>query len=121
MKTKKTNSFSRLVQDAYAEEPSPHATQRIRSVLQGELLALPHEPGKESMPEIMTPDEVIRYLRISEEQLADHIEEIHCFELAGQLRFRKAAVDEWIRDRETTFRNSLVQSRARMEVNQFSA
>jgi hypothetical protein len=120
MKTKK-NALSRLAQSALAEEPSPFSTQRIRSALHEELHVMQNESAAGNMPEIMTTDEIIRYLRISEEHLADYIGDIPCFELGGQLLFRKNAVDEWIRERETSFRNEHLQSRARMEVNQFSA
>ena len=51
-------------------------------------------------PEIMTLEEVAEFLRLTLDQLADVAEELPAFELAGQVRVRRARLIEWIERRE---------------------
>ena len=53
--------------------------------------------------EIMTLDEVAEMLRIGPEQLDEVVEELPAFELAGQVRVRRARLIEWIEQRERDY------------------
>ena len=53
--------------------------------------------------EIMTLGEVGEFLRIKPEELGELVEELPAFELAGQLRVRKAKLIEWIEQRERNY------------------
>jgi hypothetical protein len=50
--------------------------------------------------EIMTLAEAARFLRVTAEQLGEVLEELPAFELAGQIRLRRARLIEWIEQRE---------------------
>ena len=53
--------------------------------------------------EIMTLAEVAQFLRISAEQLGEVVEDLPAFELAGQVRVRRARLIEWIQQRERDY------------------
>ena len=61
-----------------------------------ELLA----PVLDEAPEIMTPEQLARFLRVPLADLADVIDTIPGFEIGDQLRFRRERVVEWINERE---------------------
>jgi len=52
------------------------------------------------VPEILTLEEVAAFLRIEPEQLGEIVEELPAFELAGQIRVRRARLIEWVAQRE---------------------
>ena len=58
-------------------------------------------------PEIMTPEDLARFLRLSPEELDEIIDLVPGFELGGRLRFRKQRVTEWIESRERQREQSL--------------
>jgi hypothetical protein len=58
--------------------------------------------------DVMSLEEVARYLRISEEDLEAIADQLPTFEIAGRIRVRRARLVEWIEQRE------LLQMRERM-------
>lgn len=54
-------------------------------------------------PEIMTLDEVAAFLRLAPEDLDEIAEDLPAFELAGQVRVRRARLLEWIEQRERRY------------------
>lgn len=91
-----------LVKDALDASPSAEAARRMNAAIQRELdrQAVPHQ-------DILTFDEVAAYLRVPADTLQDYLDELPCFELGGQLLFRKEAVVEWIDQREQRYRAEL--------------
>lgn len=77
------------------EEPPESVSFAVRREVD-RLLA----PGLASAPEIMTIEELARYLRVPVEALEEELTTLPAFEVAGELRFRKDRVAEWIRRRE---------------------
>jgi hypothetical protein len=61
-------------------------------------------------PEIVTLDEVAAYLRISLDQMGEIIEDLPVFEIAGQIRLRRAKLIEWIEQREQSHMRSNIES-----------
>ena len=51
-------------------------------------------------PEVMTPEELTRFLRVPAEALDDLADRIPGVEIGGRLRFRKDRVIEWLEERE---------------------
>ena len=45
---------------------------------------------------VMTPEEVARYLKVDVAAVYLHLHEMPHFELDGETRFRREAIDEWI-------------------------
>ena len=71
-------------------------------------------------PEIMTLAETAEFLRLEPEQLGEIVEELPAFELAGQVRVRRARLVEWIRQRERTYaRQAAASWVARGAANEF--
>jgi len=54
-------------------------------------------------PEIMTLEEVGEFLRVTGEQLGEIVEELPAFEIAGQIRIRRARLTEWLEQRERDY------------------
>ena len=69
---------------------------RLRSVLPA---ADPTAPG----PDLMTLDEVARYLRITLDDLDQIASDLPAFEVAGQIRVRRAELRQWIARREQEY------------------
>lgn len=59
-------------------------------------------------PEVMTPDELAGFLRVSPEELDEVIEEIPGFDVAGRLRFRRERVETWMAERERLRENEIL-------------
>lgn len=70
-------------------------SRRVRE-LQESQVALP--PTLES--EIMTIDELARYLRLSTDQIYDIIDQLPRFQIGYEYRFRRESIDQWIRSLE---------------------
>jgi len=60
--------------------------------------------------EIMDAGQVAAFLRLTQEQVLDSLDELPCFEVAGQIRFRRAALMQWIEDREAARRRDALRS-----------
>ena len=54
-------------------------------------------------PEVMTLDEVAAFLRVGPDELAEVVELLPAFELAGRIRVRRARLIEWIEQRERDY------------------
>jgi len=50
--------------------------------------------------EIMTVDELARYLRLSTEQIFDIIDQLPRFQIGYEYRFKRESIDQWIRSLE---------------------
>ena len=74
-------------------QPSPSALVATRR-------ALAEATGAETAAQIMTLDQVARFLQITAEQLGEIVDTLPAFELAGQIRVRRAKLLEWIEQRE---------------------
>ena len=83
--------------------PSPGGLYRMRRSL-SDALRRPREP------ELLTLDEVAAFLRISLDELEEVVLELPAFEVAGQLRVRRAKLLEWVEARERSYRRSSAQS-----------
>jgi len=84
-------------------EPPAAALLRTRRLLSDETRGT-------RAPEIMTLDEVAEFLRISLDDLEEIVLELPAFELAGQLRVRRARLIEWVEEREQAYGRSRAQS-----------
>ena len=84
-----------LVDQLADGEPARTMSVRVLGQVDG-LLA----PDLGDAPEIMTPDQLARFLRVSPDRLAEVIDTIQGFDIGGELRFRKERVLEWIQERE---------------------
>lgn len=83
--------------------PSPTGVLAARRSL-SEALRRPSDP------ELMTLDEAAQFLRISLDELEEVVLELPAFEVAGQLRVRRAKLLEWVEARERSYRRSSAQS-----------
>jgi len=86
-----------------AYQPSPQALLATRRRLSEELRG-------GNRPEIMTLQEAAEFLRISQQQLGEVLEELPAFELAGQVRIRRARLIEWIEQRERDYKRQINES-----------
>lgn len=85
------------------ERPSAEAVVSVRRGLAEAIRSA--EPA-----EIMTLDEVAEFLRVTPEQLGEVIEELPGFELAGQVRFRRTRLIEWVEQRERDYTRKATES-----------
>ena len=85
------------------ERPSADELLTVRRALSDAL-------GRSCGPEIMTLAEVAAYLRLSPEEMGEIIEELPAFELAGQVRVRRAKLREWVEQRERQFASAAAMS-----------
>ena len=72
--------------------------------------ALAAETRESRRPELMTLEEVADFLRISLDGLEEIVLDLPAFEVAGQLRVRRAKLLEWIEERERSFRRTTAES-----------
>ena len=82
----------RLTLRAGAERDLPPTVhvRLLRALL--EATAQEHAP----YPEVMTLPEVAAYLRVSEATVCQSLDRLPHFRIAGERRFRRASIDEWI-------------------------
>ena len=78
------------------QEPPARTILKVRRALRDEI------QGADG-PEIMTLGEVAASLRIAPEDLDEIAEDLPAFELAGQVRVRRARLLEWIEQRERRY------------------
>ena len=74
-------------------EPPPEAVRDARDAFRSHAASLPP-------PEIMTLDDVARFLRVPLDDVRAMWDELPAFELAGQIRVRRTKLMEWIEERE---------------------
>ena len=101
---KATDLVSRLVD----EEPARSVCVRILGEVDRFLA-----PDLADAPEIMTPEQLARFLHVPLGKLDDRIETIPGFEIGGELRFRKERVLEWIEQREQERERRTIYSQLR--------
>jgi hypothetical protein len=58
------------------------------------------ELGMAKQREILTLEEAADFLRVEPEELAEILDDLPWFELAGRIRFRRQALLDWVRQRE---------------------
>ena len=63
-----------------------------------------------ALPEVLTLEQAAGMLAVSMNELAEVMDELPLFEIAGQLRIRRARLVEWIADRERQFSRQRSQS-----------
>lgn len=99
------SDFEKLCRKALDKSLDPEADRRIRGQLDAEL----GEIADSYIKQVMTIIEISDYLQVSVATVEELLGEIPCFELGGQLRFRKESVDEWIRGREKVYSLELLE------------
>jgi excisionase family DNA binding protein len=85
---------------------------RIRSALNAALAGA--GPGHAFGP-VLTVEELARYLQVRREQVYEALEELPAFEFAGEVRFLRTSIDDWIRERERQFRRQTIESSVRRD------
>ena len=60
------------------------------------------------LPDVMTLEEVARYLRVDVEAILAQIDDLPAFEFAGRLRFRKESLERWMEERERLRRDEIL-------------
>lgn len=103
MKDANDKQWSELIKSALTAVPSSGAVDRMQETVDKEL-ERQHVAGND----ILTFTEVASFLRVGENLLETYLEEIPCFELGGQLLFRKEAVFDWISEREKKYHTELL-------------
>jgi len=91
------------VRELCRTSPPPGALLEVRRALLREVRGGP-------ATEIMTLDEAAAFLRVSADELAQVLDELPAFELAGQVRVRRTKLVEWIEGRERSFRKASIES-----------
>jgi len=86
----------------------PRMAPSARAVLDTRHLLADELDGNES--EIMTLDDVATFLKISPDELDEIAGELPAFELAGQVRVRRARLVEWIEQQEVRYRMQNTES-----------
>ena len=81
---------------------------RIRLALDRELAG-----GSRDFGPVLTVEDLARYLRVPVGDIYEQLEELPAFEFAGEVRFLRASIDDWIREREKRFRRQMVDSSLR--------
>ncbi len=98
-------AFEGLVRDEIREAPrlSARTAERLLGEIRGRLEEGDGDPQGE-LPEVMTPEEVARTLRVGSAELATEMHTMPFFEFAGRLRIRREALFAWIEARENRSR-----------------
>ncbi len=89
-------------------EPSEATRAGLARVARGE------ERMPAAVPEVLELREVAAYLRVALADLEPLLDELPGFEIAGQIRFRREAIDRWIGEQERAYRTRLRTSVVRM-------
>jgi len=84
-------------------EPSAAALLKVRRILSAELRT-------SRTPEIMTLDDVARFLRIDDDALGEIVEDLPAFEIGGEIRVRRTRLIEWVEQRELAYMKATTQS-----------
>lgn len=93
--------LGRLLAEEAAEAPGLPAqvAQRVLVEVHAAMDGAPEVLAGE-LPEVLTVDEVARYLRLSREELEAALDQLPFFEFAGRLRMRRESLIGWIEERE---------------------
>lgn len=83
----------------------PEAARRARQAMHA---AVQRQPT----PEIMTLDEVGQCLRLTPSQLAQILEQLPSFSVAGEVRIRRDRLMQWVKDQEQQAFRDRVRSQA---------
>ncbi len=83
------SGLSALAAAAPASESLAQVQRRVRQEL-----------GMVREREILTIEEAADFLRLQPDELAAVLDDLPWFELAGQIRFRREALVDWVRERE---------------------
>jgi len=70
--------------------------------------ALAEEIRRPASPEILTLEDIAEILRVTPAELSEVVDQLPAFELAGQIRVRRARLIEWIRRRERDYTRQAV-------------
>ena len=94
--------FDELVAAEGEDAPVLTATRAARVLATVHAVAARNAGGapEGAWPDVMTPDEVAAYLRVTAEELERELPRMPFFEFAGRLRIRRAALEEWDEGRE---------------------
>jgi hypothetical protein len=76
-----------------AGAPAADALLRVQQHVRQEL-------GMAKQREILTLEEAADFLRVEPDELAEVLDDLPWFELAGRIRFRRQALLDWVRKRE---------------------
>lgn len=68
------------------------------------LAAVAEATGRSRGNEVMTLEEVSQYLKVGPRELGELMDELPAFELAGQIRVRRTALETWIKEKEEAYR-----------------
>ncbi len=99
--------------DALAVLPMPAECElRIRAALDAELRGAREA---EAFGPVLTVEELALYLQVDSEHVYEQLEQLPAFEFAGEVRFLRTSIDEWIRGREKQFRRQTIESSLRSE------
>lgn len=82
---------------------------RIRAALDRELT------GNQDFGPVLTVEQLARYLQVPTGDIHEQLEELPAFEFAGEVRFLRASIDEWIHEREKRFRRQLLETSVRTD------
>ncbi len=104
--------YRELMLQAFNVAWSTEGELRLSSAVSAELEdAAPAQPRP-----VMTLDEVAAYLRVSPATIEELLPEIPCFELGGQLLFRRDSIDAWTRNRERKLRYEMLEFDVKQEL-----
>lgn len=84
-------------------QPSAGVLWNVRRLLSREL-------GGGGTPEVMTLEDVARFLHVPPERLAEEADDLPAFEIGGEVRVRRTRLMEWIRQRERAYGRRAVES-----------
>ena len=85
---------------------------RIRAALDAELGGARRS---EPFGPVLTVEELARYLQVTPERVYEQLAELPAFEFAGEVRFLRTSIDEWIQERQKRFRRQVLESSVRSE------
>ena len=103
--TRRVDALRRLAADLRRLSPvapPPHALGAVRRALAAEHGASPRE--------VMTLEEVAAFLRVTPDRMAEYVDDLPAFELAGRVLIRREKLIEWIERRERAFNRGRIQS-----------
>ncbi len=111
---KKFRQTISLYKDCMDAKLPSGTTLKIRS----SIAKLLNEEKEPVFGPILNINDLSNYLRVEENVVETYHNEIPCFELGGQILFRKEKVDEWIRKREEKFAFELLSSQIGREFHE---